>query len=250
MIIAKYLGGSHLYGLSTPDSDVDERIIFANTEAKNILGLNKFEQEVRNNKDEDVHKIEIRKFLELARKGNTQSIEVLYAKDYSFDEKSPALDFLRLNREKFVDSNRLFKVISSFIHAQKFLIFDDKRKAEEGSKRATKINQYGYNPKAASTALRLALSGINFFETGHYQVEMTQSSSAAAVKFHPEDFNADNIRTMVESLDNSLKVAYDNTKIKTSFDENFANRFLLVTYMPHLLSEVTAKDLNGNWLKQ
>lgn len=223
-----------MYNLSTPESDIDEREIFLNTHPAYILGTKRFDQEVRNNEKEDVHRIELRKFLELARKGNTQSVEVLFADEDSFQELNPTMKVLRANKHRLVDSDTLFKVISSFIHAQKFLIFDDKRKAEEGSKRATKINQYGYNPKAASTAIRLAYSGINFFTKGSYQVKIPRDEICASIKFTPQNWTPEEIRDAVEKWDKRLKYAYDNTELKTVFDEKFANDFLYTIYMFYL----------------
>lgn len=232
--LLKYLGGSHLYGLNTPESDTDEREIFMNTDPAYILGTKRFDQEVRNNEKEDVQKTEIRKFLELARKGNTQSVEVLFAKEDSFQDLHWQFKELRANREKLVDSDVLFKVISSFIHAQKFLIFDDKRKAEVGSKRASKIDQFGYNPKAASTAIRLAWSGINYYKSGMYPVQSPRTGIAGQIKFTPENFKPDEVRTLVEDYDRLLKEAYEDSLFKTYFDEKYANDFLLNLYRPHL----------------
>jgi predicted nucleotidyltransferase len=240
MILAKYLGGSHMYSLSTPESDIDEREIFLNEDPAYILGTKRFDQEVKNNEQEDVYKVELRKFLELTKKGNTQSIEVLFANDSSFEYLDPIVKEMRKNRNKLVDSDKLFKVISSFIHAQKFLMFDDKRKVKEGSKRATEIEKYGYVPKAAVTAIRLAVSGIYFFRGGNYRVEVGGLAPVLKqVKFHPETFTADDMRDLVEDWDTHLKEVYDRTEIKTIFDEDYANNLLVDSYMPFL---------NQSWL--
>ena len=236
-LLCKYLGGSHFYGLNTADSDVDEREIFMNTDAATILGTRRFDQEVRNNKEEDVHKTEIRRLLELARKGNTQSVEVLFADENSFEVLSDEIVELRRNKNKLINPDTLFKVISSFVHAQYFLIFDDKRKAEEGSKRDLMLKKYGYVPKAASTSARLCLSGISFFMSGEYKVEMKRDSVAGLLKFKPEDVTGDEVRGVVEGLDRALKAAYENSRHRGSyrFDEDYANEYLRSLYLPYLL---------------
>lgn len=234
LLLAKYLGGSHLYGLSTPKSDIDDREIFLNTEPAYILGTKRFDQEVRNNENEDVHKVELRRFLELMRKGNTQSVEVLYAKEESFIFLHPIIKELRANKGNLIDSTKLFKVVSSFIHAQSFLMFDDKRKAEKGGKRAGEIEKYGFNPKAAVTSLRLSLSGISYFQGNGYQVEM-DNPLLMELKLHPENFSVETVRCLVSEWDSALKVAFDNTSVNDYFNEKYADKVLLDSYLPFLV---------------
>ncbi len=61
--LAKWLGGSKMYGMSTSQSDIDEREIFIHTDPKYIVGLNRFDQQVINDDKQDVARHEVRYFL-------------------------------------------------------------------------------------------------------------------------------------------------------------------------------------------
>lgn len=64
-LMCSYLGGSALYSLETPTSDVDKRGVFINTEPSFILGLNRFDSQVKNTTEEDSCYFEIRHFMSL-----------------------------------------------------------------------------------------------------------------------------------------------------------------------------------------
>jgi predicted nucleotidyltransferase len=51
-LLCEYLGGSHLYGTNTPDSDIDTRGVFMNTDPSKILGLDRFDHEFRSKTSE------------------------------------------------------------------------------------------------------------------------------------------------------------------------------------------------------
>jgi predicted nucleotidyltransferase len=81
-VIVKILGGSHLYGLNTANSDRDERGIFINTEVSTILGLEKHEYNVSQTNQEDISYKEVRRAIDLIRRGNSEMIETLFCDDY------------------------------------------------------------------------------------------------------------------------------------------------------------------------
>ena len=51
--LCRYLGGSHLYHLDTPQSDRDERGVFMVTEPSYILGTMRHDEKRRQTKAED-----------------------------------------------------------------------------------------------------------------------------------------------------------------------------------------------------
>ena len=76
-MLVKSLGGSRAYGLDTPESDIDYRGIFINTEPSKILGLDRMDH-VQKQETDDVVYYEFRKFFELLHNGNTGTLELLF----------------------------------------------------------------------------------------------------------------------------------------------------------------------------
>lgn len=118
-IIAEIIGGSHLYGLSTPDSDIDKRGVFLNTEYSKILGLERFD--VIKKESEDTLYFEFAHFLRSLKKTNTQMIELLFANSSSFTQITDEFIFVRENKYKLIDSELFFKSLVGYIQSEKRL---------------------------------------------------------------------------------------------------------------------------------
>ena len=54
-MLVKMLGGSTAFGLNTPESDVDYRGVFVNTEPSKILGLEKLDHIQKQETDDIVY---------------------------------------------------------------------------------------------------------------------------------------------------------------------------------------------------
>lgn len=61
-MLVKALGGSTAYGLNTPESDLDYRGVFINTDSSKILGLERMDH-IQKQETDDIVYYEIRKFL-------------------------------------------------------------------------------------------------------------------------------------------------------------------------------------------
>lgn len=75
--IAKVLYGSHLYGTSTPESDLDYRYVYLPT--LNDCLLNRVRHSFAATNEEDGHYFSLQEFLRLASEGQPIAIEMLYA---------------------------------------------------------------------------------------------------------------------------------------------------------------------------
>ncbi|NBQ69782.1 MAG: hypothetical protein EBU46_13540, partial [Nitrosomonadaceae bacterium] len=101
-IICKMLGGSHSYGLQTATSDIDYRGVFLNTDVSTIIGLDRFEHQDLKSDTEDSFYWELRHFLNLLRRGNTQGLELLFNQYWL--EKDPVFQTIIDNRDQLVDT--------------------------------------------------------------------------------------------------------------------------------------------------
>lgn len=236
-IIAEIIGGSHLYGLSTPESDVDKRGVFLNTEPGKILGLDRFE--VINKKSEDTLYFELVHYLRGLRKTNTQMMELLFAQHSSFTILTDEFVCIRDNKYKFIDSKLFYKSLCGYIQNEKRLA-NGERTGNLGSKRKIAVELHGFSPKNFSHLLRLAHCGKTFFQTDHYPTNIRKECPEIGqiifdIKTNPNNFNKNFLEQLSEKAVEDLKIAFDNRNNNFEFDLSFANDLCKVLYLPYLL---------------
>lgn len=127
-IIVKALTGSHLFGLSTPKSDMDYKGVFQaslddiilETAPKNINFTTNKSDSRNTSEDVDTELKELRTFIKDCIKGRTYALELLYIPQNKILESSPTWEFIQINREK-LQSNDLSPFIGyAFTQSQKY----------------------------------------------------------------------------------------------------------------------------------
>jgi hypothetical protein len=234
------LGGSNLYHLSTPESDIDERGVFVHLEPKYILGTKRFDEERRQPKDtnEDIVVKELSHYCSLLSKSNTEALDLLFCDETEFNEISPEFSLLRENRLKFVDSKMFFRCLRGYMQGERRLM-NGERKGQIGGKRYAKLQQVGYSPKNAVQLLRLAKVGIDFFKYDKYFVNTKYfgydfHSTLMGIKTEPNRFSKEHVNGMVDVFEKKLVTAFENRKINYTFDEEALNDVLMKIYLPIL----------------
>lgn len=238
--LCKLIGGSHLYGLANKNSDIDYRGIFCNTEVSKIIGLDRFDCQTKQSEEEDSVFYEIRHFLSLLRKTNTQVLEILFAPEDKFLERSFTFKTLVINeRMRLMDTKRLFSSLMGYINGEKRLVLGE-RKGQIGKKRFMAVEKYGYSYKNLCNCLRLNMIGIEFFKSQRYVVdckEFEEYDLLYDIKNNPEKFNKKFAAEIMDEFEQKVKDSFDNrdqTKDLT-FDEEYANFVLSKIYKPYLL---------------
>ena len=92
LIIYECLSGSHAYGLSTPDSDVDIKGVFILPEDE-FYSLDDVSQ-ISDETNDTVY-YELKRFIELLSKSNPNILEMLYSPDDCITKMHPVFDSLR-----------------------------------------------------------------------------------------------------------------------------------------------------------
>jgi hypothetical protein len=111
--IVEMLFGSHLYGLSTPESDEDRKGVYWPTEEDLLLGrIKKSIHESTGAKDEknkagdvDTEFYSLQYFVKLACEGQTVALDMLHAPEDVIIERSPAWNAMVSHRSKFYTKN-------------------------------------------------------------------------------------------------------------------------------------------------
>jgi uncharacterized protein len=113
--ILKCYGGSHAYGLNTPQSDVDIRGICI-PPVEYYFGLNNFEQYIENTPD-DVTIYSIKKYFQLASKCNPNILEMLYIREEETLKKTALGARIVQERDAFL-STRAVHTYCGYAYAQ------------------------------------------------------------------------------------------------------------------------------------
>lgn len=231
-ILCKYYGGSISYGLNTPSSDLDIRLMYINTEIGAILGLQKDEQFCRQNESEDIVGHELKHFLKLLRQANTQSVEMLFNQNWI--EVSEEFSLIQSNKGSLVDSEKLFSSVGGFLKGEKNRTFDASR-GEIGKKRRVDIEKYGFSYRNLIHCIRLGWSAHTYFQKGVYPVMIKDSDPELAnllldIKLNPSSYTKDFAEDSIEIYENLMLESFNNRRFDTKFDENLANDICLKIY--------------------
>ncbi|QPB12280.1 hypothetical protein [Providencia phage PSTCR6] len=113
--IAKIMFGSHLYGTSTPESDIDYKEIYIpdpksiiTCSVKEHFNMNTNNTSQKNSVDDIDHELySLKYFIDLASKGETVALDVLHApKEMVVHSDVPSVwDYLQANRARFYTTN-------------------------------------------------------------------------------------------------------------------------------------------------
>ena len=237
-ILCKILGGSQLYHLSTPESDVDIRGVFTHTDPAYILGTRRFDETRRQNLDEDTVVKELSHYCNLLSKSNTEALELLFCNISEFTEITPEFRLLRDYRFKFIDSKKLFGCLRGYMQGERRLM-NGAKPGEIGGKRYKKLQEVGYSPKNAVQLMRLANVGRHFFETGEFVVNTEEfgigiHSLLLEIKTEPERFSKSMINEFVDRYETALVEEFESRRESFAFDEDTLNEVLMAIYMPIL----------------
>jgi hypothetical protein len=236
-MLVKVLGGSTAYGLNTPESDVDYRGVFVNTEPSKILGLDKLDHLQKQEADDIVY-YEVRKFFDLLRQGNTGALEILFTEDAPL-ETSDIFAEIQANKLKFVDTDKMFRCLLGYMQGERRLA-NGERTGQLGSKRKAQLDKYGFSPKNFTQLFRLANCGISLFEKGYFPVNMKKHDETVhafllRVKTHPESYNKEQLNNLADHYEIELKKAYENRNYSYTFDADLANEMLRKAYIHYLV---------------
>lgn len=232
--ILTYLGGSHAYGLNTPASDKDVRGIFMHTDMSYIIGLNRHEHQENIAEGADEKFKEVRHFLGLLRKANTEALEALFLNPKDTVSFEPEMQMIWAKRGKLLDSAKLFSCLMGYMQGE-LRLANGERTGKLGGKRKAQIDEYGFSPKNFVNLFRLAWCGARFFEEGLFPVNVAKYNPAFGewlleIKTQPKLYTKERLNAEAALLESELKAAFETRRHTYVFDLNAANRLCLDIY--------------------
>lgn len=235
-IICKYHGGSHSYGLATPDSDLDIRGVFLNNTIGTIIGLDRFEhQDTRANGDDKFY-YELRHFFNLLRRGNSQCLEMLFNINWLY--LTPTFSKIIKNRENFIDTDKIFKCLRGYIQSEKSLCLGRKT-GLLGTKRKLDIDKFGFSPKNLTQLIRLTYCGSILFTKGYFPVNIRDDNKVIGdilfdIKTNPQNYDKQFVNEGIEKAEKDLVKSYESRIFNYSFDVDLANNIITNIYLREL----------------
>lgn len=235
-ILCKYLGGSFLYGLETPESDTDIRGVFVYDDPLVLLGFEPEEPEVLQNSENDISLKGINNFIKLLMAGNTEAMECVFGNKESFLELTPEFDeMVRRNPNRFISSEKVFKCLKGYVFNERRLATGERTGLLGRRKEA--LETYGFSYRNFAHLIRLAFSGIHYFKTGVYPVNLKSFSQEIhelvfSIKTRPDLWTKEKLISMSNEMESELVSSFENRK------ENF------VPDMEHI--QKTLCVLNGD----
>lgn len=231
-LICKYLGGSHSYGLNTPESDIDFRGIFLNDKISTIIGLDRHEHQLTQTDSEDSVYMEFRNALKLLRTANTQMLECLY--NDAWLEITNRWVEVQKYKARLVSSEKLFSCLRGYMQGE-LKLSNGERTGKLGSKRKNQIDTWGFSPKNFVNYFRLSYCGRMYFTNGYFPVNIMRDSEEFGnflldIKTNPQKYTKNQLNELAAKDEESLKYSYENRNYNTNFDEELANRLCLSAY--------------------
>ena len=232
-VIASLIGGSTLYGLNTPTSDVDYRGVYVARDKKYVAGFETMDSVVtspHNQDDDDSTYYEIGHYMKLLRKTNTQVLEILFADDSSFIHKDPLFDVIRKNKYSFIDTERLKVSLKGYIFSELRLATGE-RSGRLGGARKQAVTDFGFSPKNFVQIYRLCSVGIRFFDTGEYMVDTSKYPALhdylMDIKLNPQNYTCEQLKEHVMVSYENLSVAIEKSKVHHEYDVELASDIIL-----------------------
>jgi predicted nucleotidyltransferase len=205
--------GSHAYGTSRPDSDLDIRGICIPPKEYFLGFLNRFEQ--AESKDPDVCVYDIRKFLELATNNNPNVIELLYTDPVDHILVTPLAAKLIENRDLLL-SQKTKHTFSGYAISQLKRIKTHRRWLLDPPKKKPEREDFGLpsNLKIPENQRRAAESQmLKLVE--NWKVDLAMVDDAARIDL------LNRIAEAMADMDLSLDRQWEAAGRKLGFDDNF-----------------------------
>lgn len=221
--MAVLIGGSHLYGLNNAQSDVDYRGVYRTADLAALMGFKRDDcQGVANEEGDDYVYFELARYLQLLRRTNTNSLEILFAPDSAFLACSNEFRAIRNVRDQLVDSEQLLKSCKGYVLSEMRLALGE-RTGKLGGKRKASLDAHGYSPKNVVQILRIVSATKHFLKTGIYPIKLEDHDPALhqmcmAIKNSPEKFSLDTVRLICNDANDEIVKVKDEVGMKFNLD--------------------------------
>lgn len=220
--------GSYAYGTNTQNSDKDYKGVCV-PPIEYYLGLEAFNEyntsggkNFKNTKDDiDINILHVNKFVKDAIQGVPNNIEILFVRPEDCIKVTELGQILIDNRHLFLSKSIKAK-FGGYAYSQ---IQKLKAKNSNGTGRVDLIEEFDYDTKFFSHAVRLLTSGMEILTTGDFSTY--RPNREYLLECRNGKYTLDEALKVVGELDKELASAYENSKLPKTPDYKKINELLI-----------------------
>jgi uncharacterized protein len=170
----------------------------------------------------DVVAYELRKFVGLLRKGNPNVLMLLWLDNYFVHED--AADRLIRAREEFTLTQKVIDSFHGYAKAQRVkMATKPTNQAYMGERRRALAEQFGYDVKNASHAIRLLRMLIDLLRTGKLLVDRTDIDADELISIKRGEWTHEQVLAHMDTLLDTVRKLEARTHWRDEVSEDFAN---------------------------
>lgn len=215
--------GSTVYGTSLDHSDEDLRGVCV-PPRNYFLGLDRFEQLVVNNDEEDRTVYDIRKWASLALKGNPNILELLWTPENYYKKVTDAGRMLIEHRDLFL-TKAAKKPYTGFAYAQLDRMEKLNKNANTNEHRRALVEEFGYDCKAAYHVVRLLRMCFEILTEGTLHVQRHDWRELVAIR--RGEWSIERVKEEGERLNNRIDEAMATTDLPAKPDYHKVNELIM-----------------------
>lgn len=245
-IILEAIVGSTAHGTSVSDGleDLDLMAVVVE-DIKTFAGFNSSDTWVNRTKptgvrseagDVDHVAYGLRKFLNLALKGNPSILLALFVKDDFIKCCSVEGQQLRALAPSII-SKRVYAPFRGYMRQQHERLLG--LRGQRNITRPELVEAYGYDTKYAAHVVRLGLQGQELLRTGKITLPMPDVERALVLKIRTGGFTLAEVSEEIIKAEKLLDLAFADSQLADGPDQQHVERWMLNTYQKYWTYETT-----------
>lgn len=172
----------------------------------------------------------LRKYLNLALKGNPSLLLLLFAPESYVREITPEGHALR-DLVPAIISKAAYTPFRGYMRQQHERLLG--LRGQRNVTRPELVDAYGYDTKYAAHVVRLGLQGAELLSTGRMSLPMRDDERALCVKVRTGGFTLAEVSTEIIGAERRLDEAYAQSTLPDRPDWQKVERWMLETYLAH-----------------
>jgi predicted nucleotidyltransferase len=245
-VILKILAGSHIHGLNVETSDRDEEAIIIEP-IEYAMGLKKpFEELIIESDECDKKYVSLRKWCQLAAKGNPNFLLPLFAPSLNLLRLVATGGQLRELRSAFI-SKQAIKSHLGYLNGQRQRMLkgntSDVSKGDgRGRPRQDLTEKFGYDTKYAMHLLRLAYQGRELAVSGKITLPLPTEIRNELLDVRGGGWTMQGVLDLAELWESEMKGAFDTSELPDEPDYAAIERFMLTCYIRRWSADRSVAD--------
>jgi predicted nucleotidyltransferase len=242
--IIKILAGSHIHGLNVETSDRDEEAVVIEPMSEAFCLQKPFEELIRESPEADVKYVSLRKWCQLALKGNPNFLLPLFAPHSSILRMDARGSQLRDMKEAFI-SKQAIKSHLGYMQGQRERMLRQSNDGR-GKPRLELVEKFGYDTKFAMHLLRLAWQGRELALTGSIVLPLPELIRQQLLDVRHGKMSLEGVLRQAQSWEEDMKIAFDTCTLPEQPDYHRVDKWMQLMYIRSWSAHRTTLDMREN----